>query len=158
MKRAIVFSVLAIAAGSAFVISNAPQAVAQLPSKMFHPDPGDQPQQPIPQESQQARAVGPTQFDGTYALEVATLDGTCGGSHWTVEIVHGQITSISPNTYNAYATGLIEDDGTVSMSMHGGNGDVVHVGGSVKKSGSSTGAWSSPTLLCGGTWRADKQK
>ncbi|MGA3302810.1 MAG: hypothetical protein ABSC72_05920 [Methylovirgula sp.] len=157
MKRVTVFSILTAAAVSAFMLSGAPQAVAQLPSKLTHPDPGDQPQQQIPQESQQARGVGPTRFDGTYGIEVATQDGTCGGSHWTVDVVHGQITSISPNTYNAYATGLIEDDGTVSMSLHGGNGDVVHVGGTVKTA-SGTGAWSSPTLLCGGTWRADKQK
>lgn len=157
MNRVFLLSVLAIAAVPAFVLSNAPRAVAQLPGKITHPDPGDQPLQPIPQESQQAREVGPTKFDGTYGIEVATLDGTCGGSHWTVEVVHGQITSIAPNTYNAYATGLIEDDGTVSMSLHGGNGDVVHVGGTVKTA-SGTGAWSSPTLLCGGTWRADKQR
>ncbi len=157
MNRVTVFSILAAAAVSALMLSGAPQAVAQLPSKLTHPDPGDRPQQQIPQESQQARLVGPTQFDGTYGVDVTTEDGTCGPSHWTVEVQHGQVASVSPNNNNIYATGLIEDDGTVSMSFHGGNGDVAHVGGTVK-SGSGKGAWSSPTLLCGGTWRAAKGK
>lgn len=155
MKR-VLFTLLFFGAASFAVgLAGVPKASAQLPSKITHPQ--EQPQQQQPQESQQAKLVGPTQFDGTYGVEVVTEDGKCGSSHWTVEVQHGQIASVSPNNSNIYATGLIEDDGTVSMSFHGGNGDVAHVGGTVKSTG-GTGAWSSPTLLCGGRWRADKQK
>lgn len=154
MKRVLFTFVLLSAASFVMAVAFAPRAGAQLPSKVTHPQeqPDQQPQQP-----QQQASVGPTQFDGTYAVEVATLDGSCGPSHGTVEIRHGQVASVSPNTHGIYATGLIEDDGTVSMSFHWGNGDVAHVGGTVKAA-SGTGAWSSPTTLCGGTWRADKQK
>lgn len=157
MKRVLFTFVFLGGASLAMALAFAPEADAQLPSKVTHPEPDPQQQLQQQQQQQQARLVGPTQFDGTYGVEVATLDGTCGASRWTVEVQHGQVISVSPNTNGIYATGLIEDDGTVSMSFHGGNGDVAHVGGTVKGA-SGTGAWSSPTLLCGGTWRADKEK
>jgi hypothetical protein len=156
MNRVLFTFVFLGAAGFTMALAFAPQATAQLPSKVTHPQ--EQPDQQQQQEQQQqARLVGPTQFDGTYAVEIATLDGTCGPSRGTVEVQHGQVISVSPNTHGIYATGLIEDDGTVSMSFHWGNGDVAHVGGTMKGA-SGTGAWSSPTTLCGGTWRADREK
>jgi len=153
MKR-VLFTFVFLGAAS-FAMAFAPHANAQLPSQVTHPQ--DQPDEQQQQQPQLQANVGPTQFDGTYAVEIATLDGTCGPSRGTVEVQHGQVVSISPNTHGIYATGLIEDDGTVSMSFHWGNGDVAHVGGMMKV-GSGTGAWSSPTTLCGGTWRADKEK
>ncbi|HTJ02007.1 MAG TPA: hypothetical protein VL492_04385 [Methylovirgula sp.] len=97
-----------------------------------------------------------TKFDGTYAIEVTTQDGTCDNSQWTVVVSHALVTSVSPNPYNITASGGIEDDGTVSLGFHGRGNDYVHVGGSVKGS-AGKGAWSAPSLLCGGIWRAHRK-
>lgn len=122
----------------------------------------DQPQaspteasQPTQSQPIQA-ALGPSQFDGTYVIDVTTQDGDCDNSHWTVVVSHAQVASVSPNTANIRASGLIEDDGTVSLTFRGRASDIVHVGGTVKGRGGK-GAWSAPTLLCGGIWRAQKK-
>jgi hypothetical protein len=106
---------------------------------------------------QQATLLGPTKFDGTYTVDVITQDGSCGRTQVTMRVVDGQIASVSPNNANISVSGLIEDTGVVSMTFRGGENDVAHVGGMVKGR-SGKGAWSSPTLLCGGVWRADKQQ
>jgi hypothetical protein len=153
MKRALTFEIALLgAAAFGLFLAFAPAAIAQLPQQQAEP----QPQESAPPQ-QQANLVGPTQFDGTYAVETDTSDGTCGTAHWTVAVNHGQIASISPNDKNITASGLIEDDGVVSMTFRGGDGHIAHVGGAVK-AGIGKGAWSSPTLLCGGTWRAAKEK
>lgn len=108
------------------------------------------------QPSAEAAALTTKKFDGTYSIDVTTQDGTCDNSHWTVVVSHALVTSVSPNPYNITASGGIEDDGTVSLGFHGRGNDYVHVGGSVKGNGGK-GAWSAPSLLCGGIWRAQKR-
>ncbi len=161
MKRVVILALVLVGAGFALSLAGVSKATAQLPSGVLHPEgqPQGQPEaQPQGQAApQQATLVGPTQFDGSYSVEIVTQDGSCANTHWTVAVAHGQIASITPNNSNITASGLIEDDGTVSMTFRGGKGDVAHVGGTVKGD-KGNGAWSSPTLLCGGVWRADKQK
>ena len=106
---------------------------------------------------QQSAALGPSPFDGSYSVDVVTQDGDCKDSHWTVVVANAQIASVAPNNDHITATGLIEDDGTVSMTFRGGDNHFVHVGGTVKGR-AGKGAWSAPTLLCGGVWRAQKEK
>lgn len=142
MKRVFIFELLLLsAAASALSLAGAPKATAQ-----------DQRAQP-----QQAALFGPTKFDGTYSVDVTTQDGTCAKSHWTVAIADGQIASVSPNDAHITASGLVEDDGVVSMTFRGGDNQIAHVGGAIKGR-SGKGSWSSPTLLCGGVWRAEKKK
>lgn len=107
-------------------------------------------------QQQQAHLFGPSKFDGTYSVEVTTQDGSCGNTHWTLRVRDGQITSVSPNTANISALGLIESDGVVSMTFRAG-ANYAHVGGEVKGR-SGKGTWSAPTLLCGGVWHAQKMK
>lgn len=108
-------------------------------------------------QQQQARLFGPSKFDGMYSVEVTTEDGSCGSTRLTVKVSDGQVASVSPNTVNISALGLIESDGVVSMTFRGGTNQYAHVGGEVKGR-SGKGTWSSPTLLCGGVWRAQKVK
>ncbi len=108
------------------------------------------------QPATEPAALTTSKFDGTYSIDVTTQDGTCDSSQWTVVISHALITSVSPNPYNITASGIIEDDGTVSMTFRARADDVVHVGGTVKAR-SGKGAWSAPTLFCGGIWRAQKK-
>jgi hypothetical protein len=115
-----------------------------------------QAQQDQAQPAIEAAALTTRKFDGTYSIEVKTQDGTCDNSHWTVVISHALVTSVSPNPYNIVASGGIEDDGTVSLSFHGRANDNVHVGGTLKGN-AGKGAWSAPSLLCGGIWRAEKK-
>jgi hypothetical protein len=113
--------------------------------------------QPQAQPAADAEAAAlTTKFDGTYSIDVTTQDGSCDNSHWTVVISHAIVTSVSPNPYNITASGGIEDDGTVSLSFRGRASDEAHVGGTVKGNGGK-GAWSAPSLLCGGIWRAQKK-
>ena len=157
MKRVVILAFVLCGAGFALSLAGVSKANAQLPSQVVHPEGQTPAPSQGPAAPQPVTLVGPTQYDGTYSVEVVTQDGSCANTHWTVGVTHGQIASISPNTANISASGLIEDDGTVSMTFRGGDGQVAHVGGNVKGD-KGNGAWSSPTLLCGGVWRADKQK
>lgn len=108
-------------------------------------------------QEQQAALLPPSKFDGLYSVEVVTKDGTCATSHWSVAVARGQIASVSPNTTNITASGLVESDGVVSMTFRNGQNQIAHVGGAIKGR-RGTGSWSSPTALCGGIWRAEKEK
>jgi hypothetical protein len=96
-------------------------------------------------------------FDGMYSIQVTTQDGSCGNSRWTVKVAGAQIASVSPNTANISALGIVESDGVVSMTFRGGANQVAHVGGQIKGR-SGKGTWSAPTLLCGGVWNAQKER
>lgn len=155
MNRVAIFVPVLAGATLALSLAGMPKAVAQLPSQVLRQEQSIDVRPQVAQ--QQATLIGPTQFDGVYSVEVVVEDGKCANSHWTVAVSHGQIASVSPNNNNISASGLIEDDGVVSMTFRGGDDQIAHVGGTVKGN-SGKGAWSSPTLLCGGVWRADKEK
>ena len=140
MKHVSIFELVAVSAATAWVslMPGVSKAVAQ---------------------QRQAALLAPSRFDGTYSVEAIPKGGagTCRVSHWTVAVTNGQIASISPNPTNITALGLIESDGVVSMTFHDSQNQIAHIGGTVRGR-RGTGTWSSPTLLCGGIWRAEKAK
>lgn len=139
MKRALIFDFALICALAAGVplLAGATRAAAQ--------------------EQQQAALFPPTRFDGVYSVDAVTQDGSCAKAHFTVQVAHGQVASISPNDENITAIGIVESDGVVSLTFRGGVSQIAHVGGTIKGR-YGHGTWSSPTLLCGGVWHAEKEK
>ncbi|MHB8885434.1 MAG: hypothetical protein ACYC5H_10185 [Methylovirgula sp.] len=107
----------------------------------------------------QAALVAQSRFDGTYSVDAIPAGGagTCRASHWTVTVADGQIASISPNPTNITALGLIEADGVISLTFRDSQNQIAHIGGSVRGR-RGKGTWSSPTLLCGGVWHAEREK
>lgn len=95
-----------------------------------------------------------SKFDGTYSVEITTQEGSCEKMYrGSVTITNGRITGTSDP--EASASGLIEDDGTVSLSLRG-HDQIAHVGGKVSGR-HGRGTWSSPTAECGGLWQAERQ-
>jgi hypothetical protein len=93
-------------------------------------------------------------YDGIYSVEITTEDGSCD------KIFRGSVTVTNrriagTGDAGASASGLIEDDGTVSLTFRGNN-QIAHVGGKLLARHGS-GTWSSPTAECGGRWRAERQ-
>ncbi len=92
--------------------------------------------------------------DGVYAVDILTEQGSCDRTyHWTISVSGGRISS--PSDAIMQATGQIDQRGIVSVAFRRDN-NVAHVAGKVKGSAGS-GTWSSPTLQCGGSWRAARQ-
>ncbi|MFZ0558462.1 MAG: hypothetical protein WAM55_04150 [Methylovirgula sp.] len=93
-------------------------------------------------------------YDGVYSIEITTSAGPCEKNYrGSVTIANGQVSATSAP--GASVSGLIEDDGTVSLSFRE-NGQIANVGG---KMGArhGRGPWSSPTAECGGWWYAERQ-
>jgi hypothetical protein len=101
------------------------------------------------------KTIDMTRYDGVYSVKITTEDGPCGKVYQgSVTIANSRIAKISDP--QATASGLIEDDGTVSLSFRE-NGQIAHVGGRI--SGRyGRGAWSSPTAECGGVWRSERER
>lgn len=109
---------------------------------------------PLSAHATDAKPVLPTTYDGIYSINVITEDGPCDKAYQgSVTITDGQVTAISQPM--ATASGLVEDDGTISLTFRQ-NEQVAHVGGKIRGRHGS-GAWSSPTAQCGGIWRAERQ-
>jgi hypothetical protein len=100
------------------------------------------------------RTAAVENHDGVYAVDIVTEQGSCDRIyHWTISISGGRISS--PSDAMMQATGLIDPRGIVSVAFRRDN-NIAHVAGRVQgRSGSGT--WSSPTLQCGGSWRAARQ-
>jgi len=92
--------------------------------------------------------------DGVYAVDIVTEQGACDRSyHWTIAVSGGRVSS--PSDAMMQASGQIDRRGIVSLAFRRDN-NVAHVAGRVKGS-SGSGTWSSPTMQCGGSWRAARQ-
>lgn len=103
------------------------------------------------------KQIDKTRYDGVYSVKIMTQAGAgpCEKVYQgSVTVANGRITEISDP--QASATGLIEDDGTVSLSFRE-NGQIAHVGGHISGRYGS-GAWSSPTAECGGVWHSERQR
>jgi type 1 fimbria pilin len=95
-----------------------------------------------------------TPYDGVYSVEITTSAGPCEKTyHGSITVTGGQISASSEP--GASASGIIEDDGTVSLSFRE-NGQIANVGGKMRAH-QGRGPWSSPTAECGGWWRAERQ-
>jgi len=100
------------------------------------------------------KPISLSNYDGIYSVEITTQEGPCDRIfRGSVTVTNGRITGTSEP--GASASGLIEDDGTVSLTFRG-NSEIAHVGGKVWARHAS-GGWSSPTAECGGRWRAERQ-
>ncbi len=100
-------------------------------------------------------AFAATNYDGTYKVDVTTDEGDCQRmASGTVTVSDGLIVATSDSAVQAF--GRVGADGVVSFAFHRG-GDVAHVSGRLKGA-SGQGAWSIPTQLCGGRWRAQKTR
>jgi hypothetical protein len=101
------------------------------------------------------KRIDMNRYDGVYSVKITTEDGPCDKVYQgSMTVANGHVTEISDP--QASASGLIEDDGTVSLSFRE-NGQIAHVGGRISGRHGS-GAWSSPTAECGGVWRSDRQR
>ena len=137
MKHILILELILIGASLACVsLMNIPKAVAQ---------------------EQRVAQFPASRFDGLYLVEVVPESGSCTKSRWTAAVAGGQIASVTPNPTNITALGLIESNGVVSLTFRDAQNQIAHVGGMIKGR-RGKGSWSSPTLLCGGIWRAQKQK
>lgn len=137
MKRILMLELVLIGAGLAGgSLMDAPRAVAQ---------------------ERRSAQFPAGRFDGIYLVEVVPESGSCTKSRWTAAVAGGQIASVTPNPTNITALGLIESNGVVSLTFRDAQNQIAHVGGMIKGR-RGKGSWSSPTLLCGGIWRAQKEK
>ncbi len=93
-------------------------------------------------------------YDGVYSVEVITDVGTCDRAYrWSVEVADGKVTSAANMPMSA--TGIIDRTGLVQLALHH-DAQVAHVAGQMKGNVGS-GTWSSPTMQCGGHWRAERR-
>ncbi len=93
-------------------------------------------------------------YDGIYSVQITTSAGPCAKVYrGSVTIANGRIAASSEP--GASVSGLIEDNGTVSLSFRE-NGQIANVGGKMR-AGYGHGPWSSPTAECGGWWTAERQ-
>jgi type 1 fimbria pilin len=100
------------------------------------------------------KPISLTHFDGVYLVKITTSAGPCEKTYQgSITVTDGRISATSEPA--ASASGLIEDDGTVSLSFRE-NGQIAHVGGKMSAR-RGRGPWSSPTAECGGWWYAERQ-
>ena len=99
-------------------------------------------------------AAAAENHDGVYAVDIVTRQGACDRAyHWTIAVSGGRISSGADALMQA--SGQIDGRGNVSLAFRRDN-NVAHVTGRVKGNAGS-GAWSSPTMQCGGSWSAARQ-
>jgi hypothetical protein len=92
--------------------------------------------------------------DGIYAVDIVTQQGSCDrGYHWLIAVSGGRISSAWDTPMEA--SGQISRRGIVHVAFER-FGQVATVTGKVAR-GSGSGTWSSPTMLCAGSWRATRQ-
>ncbi len=100
------------------------------------------------------KPISLSHYDGTYSIKITTSEGPCEKSYrGSVTITDGQVSASSEP--GASVSGLIEEDGTVSLSFRE-NGQIANVGGKMWAR-QGRGPWSSPTAECGGWWYAERQ-
>lgn len=109
---------------------------------------------PMASAENKIRSAAVENHDGVYAVEIVTEQGACDRSyHWTIAVSGGRVSSAGDAIMQA--SGQIDQRGVVSLAFRRDN-NVAHVAGKVKGS-SGSGTWSSPTMQCGGSWRAARQ-
>jgi hypothetical protein len=92
-------------------------------------------------------------YDGNYSVEVITDVGSCDKSYrWAVQVEDGKVHSAANMLMEA--SGRIDRTGLVQLAFHRDT-QVAHVAGYMKGS-TGSGTWSSPTMRCGGRWRAER--
>jgi uncharacterized protein (DUF2147 family) len=92
--------------------------------------------------------------DGTYAVDIVTLQGSCNKDyHWLILVSDGRVSSAGNTAMDA--SGQVSRRGIVDLAFER-FGQVATVTGKIAM-GSGSGTWSSPTMQCAGSWRATRQ-
>jgi hypothetical protein len=93
-------------------------------------------------------------FDGSWTFEVTTTVGSCPQTVSSiVGIRENRIAAVDENGVAPW--GYVDSDGTLVARFTRKDGGVARVHGLLHGSAGS-GAWSSSTDMCGGTWRASR--
>ena len=94
-------------------------------------------------------------FDGAWTVDVHTTVGNCQPEiEGVVTIQSGRI--VASNAADTAVWGYVEDSGDVSARFTQGQA-ILRASGKAKAALAS-GAWSSNTNYCGGTWSARREK
>ncbi|HEY4849035.1 MAG TPA: hypothetical protein VIH87_14935 [Methylocella sp.] len=92
--------------------------------------------------------------DGIYAVDIVTRQGSCDRDyHWLIAVSGGRVSSAGDTLMEA--SGTISRRGNVALAFER-FGQIATVTGKLAR-GAGSGTWSSPTLLCAGSWRATRQ-
>jgi hypothetical protein len=92
--------------------------------------------------------------DGIYAVDIVTRQGSCDRDyHWMIAVSGGRVSSAGDTLMEA--SGKISRRGIVALAFER-FGQIATVTGKLAK-GAGSGTWSSPTMLCAGSWRATRQ-
>jgi hypothetical protein len=93
-------------------------------------------------------------YDGIYAVNIVTQQGSCNRDyHWMIAVSGGRVSSAGDTPMAA--SGQINQRGIVDLAFRR-FGQVATVTGTLAK-GSGSGTWSSKTMQCAGSWRATRQ-
>ncbi|WP_363349927.1 hypothetical protein [Methylocystis echinoides] len=103
-----------------------------------------------------AAATGPTDPNGSWSIEATTTVGECP------TLIPSDLTvadnRIAESTGSRVASwGYVDETGNIVARFTGEGQHVVRFHGLLKGARGS-GAWSSSTDMCGGVWRAERQK
>jgi len=101
-------------------------------------------------ERSESAAAPVGKLDGAWVIDAATTVGACPGLvPQTITIRDGKVTDAS----GVSPWGYVEGDGTFVARFTTQSGHMARTQGRLGAGGGS-GAWSSNTDMCGGTWRA----
>jgi hypothetical protein len=96
---------------------------------------------------------GGASYDGRWSVEVITDRGTCDRVYrWSLGIQGGQVIDVGEV---AKPSGGVSANGSVSLRFVRNN-DYASATGHLSGDWGS-GSWSSPSLACGGRWRAERR-
>jgi hypothetical protein len=95
----------------------------------------------------------PANYDGRWSVEVITDRGTCDRVYrWMLGIQGGRVVDVGEV---ARPSGGVSASGVVNMRFVRNN-DYASATGQLSGDWGS-GSWTSPTLACGGRWRAERR-
>lgn len=101
-----------------------------------------------------SRGVAVGDVNGGWSVDAATTVGQCAGLIPSgLEIVDGRVTGASGLAGESW--GYVDGDGQIVARFTTSGGHVARFHGNLR-SGHGSGAWSSSTDYCGGTWRATR--
>lgn len=106
-------------------------------------------------EAESAAPVQGSGPDGSWSVDATTSVGACPSLIPSkLQIADGKIASAEGAQVDSW--GYVDESGNIVARFTGAGEHVARFHG-VLKSGKGSGAWSSSTDMCGGTWRAAQQ-
>ncbi|QGM96469.1 hypothetical protein [Methylocystis parvus] len=110
-----------------------------------------------PAETPQSAAPASTASEpnGSWSIEATTSVGTCPSLIPTkLQIAEGKIASAEGAAVESW--GYVDEEGNIVARFTGSGDHIARFHGTLK-GGKGSGAWSSSTDMCGGTWKAAQQ-